>query len=297
MLPTQINFDAAKPHIPVATNYNVLLTLATSQENTTFLNLAPLVASNFFRFQLPFLSSLLNLNSISTFAEYLSSFSTKFVEVANLTISTQVVYVGNGLINADSDETNGRFIIDEDKVATLINALEPKLGNTKINIHTVFRSVELKITFGIGSQLSVEPTFHWVLYDPHPAQYPMQIYKNGEPVATNSVLSPRWNGGGLQIANNNIDAPSCAGLVMSQLRLSFGLLQSNVSEFFVSFYCSSFILNLYVIRTQDMDPDVSVLSYDISGIHDWELTYLIQLRTIQFLNQASGTLKVRVIVP
>ena len=45
-----------------------------------------------------------------------------------MTISSQVVYVGSGPINADFDAAKGLHGIDEDKVATLINALEPKLG-------------------------------------------------------------------------------------------------------------------------------------------------------------------------
>ena len=39
--------------------------------------------------------------------------------------------------------------------------------------------------------------------------------------------------------------------------------------------------------------DVVSLSYDASGVHQWEMQSLIQRRTVQFLHNAATTLKVR----
>ena len=79
------------------------------------------------------------------------------------------------------------------------------------------------ISNAIGSQLSVEPTFHWVIYVPHTKQVPMQIHIGSQAVPTNSVLSPRWNGGGLQILDGDtFDAQAISGLLVSQLRNALG---------------------------------------------------------------------------
>lgn len=50
----------------------------------------------------------------------------KFASVANLSVSSQVVYVGDGMIDASSKGSG--FELNEDQVASLINALETKLG-------------------------------------------------------------------------------------------------------------------------------------------------------------------------
>lgn len=77
-----------------------------------------------------------------------------------------------------------------------------------------------------GSQLSSDPTFHWVLYIPHEKQSPMYMYKNSKPILSNSLLSPRWNGGGLQIVNG-IEA-YFAGLALRQLRDALGIVSLQV---------------------------------------------------------------------
>lgn len=82
----------------------------------------------------------------------------------------------------------------------------------------------------LGSQLSSDPTFHWVVYVPPGKQSPMFIYKNSLPVLSNTVLSPRWNGGGLQIVNQ-LDL-SFVGLVLRQLRDAVGVVPQLVIKSF-----------------------------------------------------------------
>ena len=55
-------------------------------------------------------------------------FVNKFAYLADLTVSTQVIYLGNGQIDATFDRRIDAHVLNEDKVASLINALEPKLG-------------------------------------------------------------------------------------------------------------------------------------------------------------------------
>lgn len=40
-----------------------------------------------------------------------------------------MVYLGNRRIDAEFDDERKHYLINEDKVVSLINALEPKLGN------------------------------------------------------------------------------------------------------------------------------------------------------------------------
>ncbi|KAI9550637.1 hypothetical protein GHT06_007636 [Daphnia sinensis] len=207
-------------NLPISNQYNVLLTFAVS--NLT----------------------MVHPSLVSVFDENFSAFSKKFSHVSDLSISSQVVYIGNGHIGADYSTDNNAFILNEEKIVSLINVLEPRLGN----------------------QLSSDPTFHWVLYVPHEEQSPMYIFKGSSPVTTNSVLSPRWNGGGLQIVNGI--EHSFAGLALCQLRNALGIFSLQNSE----------------------DSYIS-LEYDESGVHDWELYLLTRRRTIQFLNQATITLK------
>lgn len=61
----------------------------------------------------------------------------------------------------------------------------------------------------------------------------MEIHVGSQPVPSNSVLSPRWNGGGLQILNDPLDAHRCAELVVAQLRNALGL-QNRVSHNFLA---------------------------------------------------------------
>lgn len=56
----------------------------------------------------------------------------------------------------------------------------------------------------------------------------MYIYKDSQPVLSNSVLSPRWNGGGLQIVNGlEMDF---AGLALCQLRNALGIFSLQVQN-------------------------------------------------------------------
>ncbi|XP_045022860.1 GPI transamidase component PIG-S-like isoform X3 [Daphnia magna] len=185
-----------------------------------------------------------NFLYISEETKNFAAFSKKFRHVSDLSISSQVVYIGNGHIGADYSTDNNAFILNEEKVVSLINILEPRLGN----------------------QLSSDPTFHWVLYVPHEEQSPMYIFKSSSPITTNSVLSPRWNGGGLQIVNGI--EHSFAGLALCQLRNALG-----------------------VFSLQNIEDSYVSLDYDESGVHAWELYLLTRRRTIQFLNQAMITLK------
>lgn len=100
--------------------------------------------------------------------------------------------------------------------------------NFKFNVCIVSVSFSLLLLI-LGSQLSAEPTFHWVLYEPNIEQSPMEITKhNSDPFPANTVLSPRWNGGGLQIIREQDSISYCAGLIISQLRQSLGFYQHKV---------------------------------------------------------------------
>ena len=80
----------------------------------------------------------------------------------------------------------------------------------------------------IGSQLSEDPTFHWVLYVPNSEQSPLHIVKNDKLVLNNVILSPRWNGGGFQIINDDykeykVQEQNIAATLLGQLRNALGL--------------------------------------------------------------------------
>ncbi|XP_057368757.1 GPI transamidase component PIG-S-like isoform X1 [Daphnia carinata] len=220
ILSTYNHHENSMANLPISNQYNVLLTFAMSNP------------------------TMVHPSLVSIFDENFAAFSKKFRHVSDLSISSQVVYIGNGHIGADYSADNNAFILNEEKIVSLINVLEPRLGN----------------------QLSSDPTFHWVLYVPHEEQSPMYIFKGSSPVTTNSVLSPRWNGGGLQIVNGIEN--SFAGLALCQLRNALG-----------------------IFSLQNIENSYMSLDYDESGVHDWELYLLTRRRTIQFLNQATITLK------
>jgi hypothetical protein len=77
----------------------------------------------------------------------------------------------------------------------------------------------------IGSQLSQDPTFHWVLYVPNSEQSPLHIVKSNKLVMNNVILSPRWNGGGFQIINEDyrVQEQKIAATLLGQLRNALGL--------------------------------------------------------------------------
>lgn len=60
--------------------------------------------------------------------ENFTAFSKKFGHVSDLSVSSQVIYVGNGHIGADYNTDKNAFILDEARVVSLINILEPRLG-------------------------------------------------------------------------------------------------------------------------------------------------------------------------
>jgi hypothetical protein len=60
--------------------------------------------------------------------ENFSAFSKKFRHVADLSISSQMIYLGNGHIDASHDTEQKIFSLNEEKVVSLINILEPRLG-------------------------------------------------------------------------------------------------------------------------------------------------------------------------
>lgn len=58
----------------------------------------------------------------------MGAFSNKFSSVADFTISSQVVYLGNGKIGAYHDIEQNAFILNDEKMVSLINILEPRIG-------------------------------------------------------------------------------------------------------------------------------------------------------------------------
>jgi len=204
-----------------SSEYNVLITVATSQPEPKW-NIASLVDN------------------------YLDRFSQKLAYFANLTILTQMIYVGDGNIRADYRADSKSYTLDEDQVASLINALEPKLG----------------------THLSEKPTLHWVFYLPSIQQSPIDIQFRSASVTNNAVRSPRWNGGGLQIINQNDKEETSAGMLIGQLRSALGIPNYEYSN-----------------------SQVRMLNRSQSGIADWELESIIIQRIFHCLNQASSTLK------
>lgn len=55
-------------------------------------------------------------------------FSKKFSVICDITVSSQIVYVGNGPVGAIFRAEKNVHIVNEEKVVSLINALEPRLG-------------------------------------------------------------------------------------------------------------------------------------------------------------------------
>ena len=54
-------------------------------------------------------------------------------------------------------------------------------------------------------------------------QSPMEIQFHSASVSNNAVRSPRWNGGGLQIINDNDQEELSAGVLIGQLRDALGI--------------------------------------------------------------------------
>lgn len=75
----------------------------------------------------------------------------------------------------------------------------------------------------VGTHLSEKPTLHWVFYLPSIQQSPIDIQFRSASVTNNAVRSPRWNGGGLQIINQNDKEETSAGMLIGQLRSALGI--------------------------------------------------------------------------
>jgi|LakMenEpi03Aug12_release.lakeMendotaPanAssembly.Ray.scaffolds.fasta_scaffold781036_2 hypothetical protein len=119
-------------HLPISNHYNVLLTLATA--NATQIH-STLVSSydgkNLQRIHFKFFKQINNFNSRVKNVYLLGNFvafSKKFERVSDLSISSQVIYLGNGHIKANYDTDTKNFSLNEEKVVSLINILEPRLG-------------------------------------------------------------------------------------------------------------------------------------------------------------------------
>ena len=159
---------------------------------------------------------------------------------ANLTILTQVIYVGNGNIDADYKADSKTYAVDEDQVASLINAIEPKLG--RYIKFALSNDLSLFNFYDLGTHLSEKPTLHWVYYLPNAEQSPMHMYSNsGRLVTNNAVRSPRWNGGGLQIINDDDREELAAALLIGQLRDALGISSYQVS---VLIHCTKKIIEI-----------------------------------------------------
>ena len=120
-------------HLPISNHYNVLLTLATAR-NATQIH-STLVSSydgkNRQRIHFKFFKQINNFNSHVKNVYLLGNFvafSKKFERVSDLSISSQVIYLGNGHIKANYDTDTKKFSLNEEKVVSLINILEPRLG-------------------------------------------------------------------------------------------------------------------------------------------------------------------------
>lgn len=104
-------------------------------------------------------------------------------------------------------------------------------------------------------------------YVPYYTQVPLQIHRSGEPVASNTVISPRWNGGGLQIINNDFNTPKIVAILTQQLKEALGLKHTSKAG-------------------------VQWTSLSKEALNDWEFKLLLKQKTCEYLKKTASTLKV-----
>jgi len=68
--------------------------------------------------------------------DYINVFAKKIAGITSVSVFSQAVYLGNRRIDAEFDQNQNHYRINEDKVVSLINSLEPKLGNS--DFFTIF---------------------------------------------------------------------------------------------------------------------------------------------------------------
>ena len=123
-----VNINLKEDSLPISTHYNVILTSAIANSNVDHSNITFSVKGTvqYKRNVLIFFNlfnGILRLNS-----DYINAFAKKIAGITSVSVFSQVVYLGNRRIDAEFDQNHHR--INEDKVVSLINALEPKLGNS-----------------------------------------------------------------------------------------------------------------------------------------------------------------------
>ena len=60
----------------------------------------------------------------------MDAFANQFSTVANLAISSQVVYIGDQTIKSNYNSEEGFHFLNEGNTVSLINILEPRLGSS-----------------------------------------------------------------------------------------------------------------------------------------------------------------------
>ena len=123
--------ESSKSNLPISNQYNVLLTLATSNA-TMATQMSEIDGSLILLIAVQCIAWHLLFHVIPNYIFYilgnLDAFSNKISVIADLSVSSQIVYLGNGHIESNHDEEKEIFILNEENVVSLINILEPRLG-------------------------------------------------------------------------------------------------------------------------------------------------------------------------
>ncbi|XP_074529020.1 GPI transamidase component PIG-S isoform X2 [Halichoeres trimaculatus] len=189
---------------------------------------------------------------------YIQPLLTKLAPLANFSIDSQTLYYTMLGVNPRYDSTYGRYTLNSDSLAHVINPVEARLGS---------------------NAASSNPVLNFLLYVPDANHSPLHIHdSHKQEVISNAFHSPRW--GGIMVynvndfhgpeavfpVNINIDMTKVMGVFLAQLRLLLGVQSSTPPPGFLMAPCSSV------------------------GLADWELDRLMWSRTVENVATATTTI-------
>ncbi|XP_070212014.1 GPI transamidase component PIG-S-like isoform X1 [Littorina saxatilis] len=187
---------------------------------------------------------------------YLKPFLDKLANFSDISVASQVLhYVG--LVASPKKDSSEKFhFYTEQDLPRMINPLEAKLG----------------------SHASNNPTLNFVVYVPGKASSPVYIRdQNGERVASNSFLSPRW--GGILIYNAEARSKA-AGPTTVDIDIK------HIMEVFLT--QMRLLLNIHV---QTPNQQVSFAELGKEAITEWELSGWLRCRCVENLATAKASLQ------
>ena len=159
----------------------------------------------------------------------------------------------------DGSSTTG-FYFTQNQLSHVVNPIETKLG----------------------SQLSSNPTLNFAVYVVEKKHMPLYIRKKDKSVSqTNSFLVPRWGAMTLYNIENMTRASEISGTVQHSINMN-KVMAPFVGHFRTLIGVSSF--------TSHLHKDVEFESPDNDGVSDWELDYLMRLRTVENVASSVHTL-------